>query len=294
MSSPRWMAAAGLIALLGSTAPARAELNSCDLHPCVCHMYQTGDTPDPFPWGVALGNGRGAPVNPNGDQRGDLWPDFGVNPADGQAEVVWAYNDGNDHEIGFAETVDGHWSPIKVLTNNSVRDIDPRLAFSPATGGTKIVYWSQEPVSRVKLVERATPTSAWGMEETVSDGLNSARLPAVAISQGIVFIGYEQDVPTGGKDILLVMRADVAGFGLNFARQVVGHTAWSGSARVTVDVANGGELVYAAWLDSDVQIAYSLWTGSVWTMPQFIPYTGTMSVDDVRIAVRRQVLTLVR
>src|SRR6185503_4501924 len=136
MSSPRWMVTVALLAVLGAGLPARAELNACDVHPCICHMYQTGDTPDPFPWGVQLGNGRGDPISTNGDQRGDLWPDFGVNPVSGQAEVVWAYNDGSDYEIAFAETASGHWSPIGFLTSNTSRDVDARIAFSPATGGT--------------------------------------------------------------------------------------------------------------------------------------------------------------
>ena len=291
MISPTRIAAAGLLLMTLAAAPVRAELNACDMHPCLCHFWMKGDTPDPFPWGAALGNGRGAPLNLDGDQRGDMWPDFGINPVTREAEVVWAFNDGSDYEIAFARTESGHWGPITLLTANTQRDVDARLAFAPATGGTYVTFWTTDGTPTVKLIARSSPAAAWSPAEPVSTGAAPARLPAVLVAGTDVLVGYEEDAAAGGRDLVLASRAASSAPGTPFLRQTIGHTDWGGSAHLILDIAGMDQTVFAAWIQSETEIGYSIFNGVTWEPPQYVPYTDGLDIDLIRIAVRRQLVS---
>ncbi len=287
MISPKRIAAAGILVFSLAAAPVRAELNACDVHPCLCHMWHKGDTPDPFPWGATLGNGRGAPLNLDGDQRGDMWPDFGINPVTHQAEVVWAFNDGSDYEIAFARTEDGHWGPITLLTANAQRDVDARLAFDASTGGSFVTFWTTDGTAVVKLIVRPSPTSAWTQPEPVSAGVPPARLPAVLVAGAELLVGYEEDAAAGGRDLVLASRSASAVPGTVFYRQTIGHTDGSRSAHLILDVVGANQTVFAAWIQSETEIGYSIFNGVTWEPPRYVPYADGLDIEMVRMAVRR-------
>ena len=86
-----------------------AELRSFQMPPKtihIIHMYHKGDGPDPFPWahiGGPIPPGASA-LNTGGDQNGDGWPSFNINPVTGEGECTWSRNNGGQMDIAFSET----------------------------------------------------------------------------------------------------------------------------------------------------------------------------------------------
>lgn len=286
MKTRRTSRLAAIAVTLWMLAPgARGELVSCDAaEPCVCQLYQQGDTPDPFPWGRVLPEHRGFPLNADGDLRGDGWPDFGINLAARRVEVVWSYNTGDDREIAWSTTGGGPWSPITFLTDNGTDDLDPVIAFSPATGGTKVAWWSRDRAAEVVMAETGSPASEWGPPQRLSAGNLDARRPAILISSGKVFVAWEQESPLGGRDIVVAERADVPVPGDPFVPTVLAHTDSPQPLFLTIEATVTGS-IWVGWFDSATEIGYSVYDGSSWSLPIYTAYDGAPEPGVVRVQI---------
>jgi hypothetical protein len=285
--------------LIGLALPVSyAEMSAFELPPGGIHMYGKGDTPDPFPWGAIHPPEFCCILNEDGDTRGDGWPDFDVNPVSMHAEVVWAYQDPNDSQIAFAESLDtGGWTPIFILASTTSDELDPKIGFSP-TGGTKIVYWRDDATPKVFIIERRSPTDLWTSPTRVSSGNDPARHPSVAVAQGKVHVAYEVDVPSGGKDIIISGRADDPNSGGTFQPELIAHTSYTGQTKLQVESRASASTLWVSWVHSATQVGYSKFNGAAWDLPQYKPcndcgLTPPQDEDDlqaVRNEIRRNML----
>ena len=272
-------------------APCLAELRSFQMPPKtihIIHMYHKGDGPDPFPWasiGGPIPPGASA-LNTGGDQNGDGWPSFNINPVTGEGECTWSRNNGGQMDIAFSETSVGVWNDIVLLTSSAESERDPRLAFSSSTGGTKIVYWLDNGSPQVFMIERNSATVPWSAPILVSDSSGPARYPSDAVAQGRVHVGYEVERAASGKDIIVSGRPE-NGTG-PFSPEVVAHVSYGGKAEVILD--QGGSKVWATWVNSDSDVGYSVFDGTHWGVPQFWPYSSSDDIDTVRFQIRLSII----
>ncbi|MGI0150214.1 MAG: hypothetical protein ACREDF_11880, partial [Thermoplasmata archaeon] len=229
-------------------------------------------------------------INEGGDGRGDGWPDFNVNMATSHGEVTWASNEEGDTEIAYAETTEiGTWTQIFILTSNNFNDLDPKLTFSPATGGTKIVYWRDDASPQVYIIERLSATAGWSSPKRVSGGNEAARYPSSIVAFGKVHVGYEL-TQAQGKDIIIAGRDDnPMSDSSQFIPEVITHCNYTGKADVRLD-GQGGRY-WVTWIHSDTQVGFSRFNGTIWEPPQFKTYSAGDDTEAIRFQIRREILS---
>ncbi|MCP3919290.1 MAG: hypothetical protein GY711_27440, partial [bacterium] len=86
---------------------------------------------DPIPlWQPLRPLPPGQILNPDGATRGDGRPDMTVrtleNPTRFWPVVVWAYNNGSEHDVAFSEWDGAQWTPVEFLTTAAGDELDPR------------------------------------------------------------------------------------------------------------------------------------------------------------------------
>ena len=206
-----------------------------------------------------------------------------TNPTTGNLERVTLHFDGQDYEVRWAERVSGVWQEA-TLTDNSVADTCPRLAFFPdgssgvswIEGGTTIRYlgrddslgWQQSTVTVTSGT--AQIDVAW---LSVHD--NEAHLVWSAAS------GSTQTIVAGGTD------GPGPWPGL-FSPNVLATTTYAGSSAPQVTSESGH--LWAVWIHDGDELAYSEhdetngW-GSVlyesYSGPTDIPAAKERVADDV-------------
>ena len=152
-----------LIALLAvSLGPARAELsvdiNDSDVTVIVLAIIEG---PDPIPqvtWDPVRDTDPSRYLNPDGGLRGDGRPDIAINPATGWPHVVWAYQNGTDHDIAYSHWTGTQWLDTVFLTSTTVDELDPRIFIDETT---VYVVWWEGGTERIWFVTRELEGSSW-------------------------------------------------------------------------------------------------------------------------------------
>jgi len=281
-----WLRLLVLLFLLGGAAltGARAEVRAFEVPPQICHLHKS-DTPDPLPWGRIASPDVSNLLNEDGDQRGDGWPSFDINPGTHEAECTWSYNDGSTYRIAFSETADGLWVPITFLTTPSTSEQDPQIAHNSA-GGTRIVYWAGDTDPTVYMIERQTDASPWSAPRQVSHGNRPSRYPTAAVAYGKVHVGYEATAQQG-KDIIISGRDDL-NENAPFVAEVIAHTSYTGELDVILETLGGK--AWVIWVHSGGQIGYSVFGGTMWATPQFRTYSDPSEIEAIRHQIRNEIL----
>jgi hypothetical protein len=148
-------------------------------------------------------------LNSTGDVREDGSPDIFYHQTNNRPYVVWAYDNGPDHDIALSHWADTGWSDVQFLTFDAEDEIDPRLFIGP--GDETYVVWSVDgPDPRVMMTSRTTNLTAWEIPVRVSPPGEVVGRPTVAVHDGVVRVAYERTPatdPTGSRE-LVVRRFD--------------------------------------------------------------------------------------
>ena len=199
------LAVAALAATVGQL-PVRAEV-SADPSPTGVRMIIMGiiEGPDPIPqviWEPVREVHPDLFLNSDGAVRGDGRPDVAVDPATDWPHVVWAWNNGTDHDIAYSRWTGDGWGETEFLTSGTSNEIDPRIFVDEEF--IYVVWWEDES-NKVWLVTRPRD-GEWEISELVSQSLQTGMRPSVVSWGGTVLIAAEDDDGQGGKVILIATR----------------------------------------------------------------------------------------
>ena len=132
------------------------------------------------------------PLNPSGDDTGDLWPFIAENPINGRLPwVVWSHFDGSDFELVWSRWTDAGWSAISpVASPGDPEDaLAPMVSFDP-TGRPHLVWLSAGDGPKSVFLSIFL-TTRWMIPFRVSDPGEDATDPVVAVlSDGTIEVGY--------------------------------------------------------------------------------------------------------
>jgi len=188
-----------LVALLA--VPALAELSAGPGGHAIHYL-----TPDGKLWApVRRGVDRGFLLNPDGDLRGDGAPSFGVNPATGLPEAVWARQAG-DYEIAFSRFDGERWTAPLLLTADGRDDVLPRLRFDP--WGNRFVVWTALGEGSGVFLAAAPPgADRFWTPVRVSGEDAPARYPSLWVAEGgELWLSFQEDRGDGTFIIVVEIR----------------------------------------------------------------------------------------
>lgn len=179
------------------------------------------------------------------------------NPVTGHEERVTAESDGHDLEIRWSERIGGSWVNELVLSDNTVDDSCPQLAFD-ATGATAVVWREAGSKGRVIYRARKSVAGVWSWQSPpvlVSDGVNDASRPSVAFVEGQPWVAWHELTSAGLAKIVVANGAD----GLEpwpsvFAQFELGTTAFAGPHSVQV-FREAGHL-WITWVQSATELRF--------------------------------------
>lgn len=278
------MAGLALAVLAATTGAFRAEV-SADPTATEVRVLVLGiiEGPDPIPQGIWEPVRDVDPVlflNPDGAERKDGRPDIATDPVTGWPHVVWAYNNGIDHDIAYSRWDGDGWLETEFLTSHVADEIDPRIHVD--FEGIHVVWWEAD-AQTVRYVKRSR-LSDWGVPERVNDrpGLR----PSVATWGGTVLVVAEAEGGHGGKDIVLSKRL---GHG-EFEAEIVGATPGDLALDVVLHVER--DRLWMDWKRSGWEFAYSEFAGDGWTPVATVPWTdhSWTAVKETRLRIRTLVL----
>ncbi len=87
----------------------------------------------------------------------DTTPVLAIDPRDGQPVVVWSRHEGRDSEIALTRRyADGYWTPVRLLTDDSRQDREPRIAVD-SEGGLHVL-WLREGRARPSFLLQSFDT----------------------------------------------------------------------------------------------------------------------------------------
>lgn len=215
MSARHWILWA--LTLLSLMLPARAEVSAEGKTADTSHFVMMSDD-DPTPWPiwskVRLHVPAAQALNTAGDANGDGLPEFCINPATIQPEVVWSRATPNGGEVVLSRWTSIAWTTPQSLTSNLDDDRDPRLAFDSNTA--RLVVWWREGVGGGSVVwlvrelktqpseppaseppsaseSNGAPANNWQPEEKIASE-PGARLPHLALFEGTIRVAYQAGV----------------------------------------------------------------------------------------------------
>ena len=287
MGRNRWLIVACLVpaCILAACGALWAEV-SAEIAADTVNVLILGviEDPDPIPqslWTPVRDIDPQLYLNPTGALRDDGRPDIAIDPVDHVPHVVWAYDNGSDHDIAYSRWEVDHWSPPEFLTASSVDEIDPRIFVDDSR--TLVVWW-ETATNTIRLVERQEG-DAWGPTEVVVD---EGMCPSVASWGGTVFVASERPDGEGSKDIVLSMRleknyydSDVLRFGSSLGPplEVVLHSEQG--------------LLWMDWRESATDFAYAEYGGSEWSTAVTVPLSADTWVgrEETRLSIRTAVLS---
>ena len=286
-----------LLALLPATAvilslSVRAEISAEPTEASVQTMVlaQIVDGPDPIGPGVWRPYRVWAAqriLNPGGASRGDGGPDIVTLPS-GSPLVVWALNNGPEHDIVLSEWGGGMWGPVESVAPSPTNDLDPRVFVEP-DGAVHLVWWEEEAAGRVLLSSRPAGSISWSVPVQVSPVGVAARRPSVTVDGGALKVAYETDVPSPGtgQQIVVATRRPDATFAIDLT---VGTTRTE--PLVPILHAERGTL-WLDWMEDAQSFGCARWTGTAWETSTVVPWTDAtwLGTEDMRRVVRRQVLS---
>ncbi len=217
-------------------------------------------------------------LNPDGAARGDGRPAVGMDPLTGWPHVVWAWNNGTDHDIAYSRwTADG-WGETEFLTSGTSNEIDPRVYVDQEA---VYVVWWEDGSNKVWLVTRPRD-GEWEISEPVGQALQTGMRPSVVSWGGTVLIAAENDDGQGGTEILIATR-QAQGV---YATETVGSVPQNDALNVVLH-ADQGKL-WMDWRHSDEEFAYSEFEDDAWGVAVASPWVDDswIKLEEVRLYIR--------
>lgn len=221
-------------------------------------------------------------LNPEGAPRGDGRPAVAMDPVTGWPHVVWAWNNGTDHDIAYSQWTGSGWDNTQLLTSSLSNEIDPRIYVDE---GTSYVVWWDDASSKVWLVSRPRD-GYWGIPEPVSQSFQTGKRPSVVSWGGSILVAAEDDDGQGGKEILVSIRQALGGY----TTAVVGSVPQAGDLDVVLHSEQGK--LWMDWRHSGVEFAYSVFDDGAWGTAVTVPWTDDSWIrrEEVRLLIRDQVI----
>jgi len=281
----RLMVSLVMVVLAATTGALRAEVSAAPNATEVC-VVVLGiiEGPDPIPQGIWEPIRDVDPalfLNPEGAGREDGRPDIAMDPVTRWPHVVWAYNNGTDHDIAYSRWDGDGWLQTEFLTSNAADEIDPRIHVD---GDAVYVVWWEKDAQSVWFVKRPR-LGAWEVPEQVSE--RREMRPSVATWGGTVLVVAESEDGQGGRDIVLSTRLGQG----DFEAEVVGATPENLALDVVLHVER--EKMWMDWKRSGTEFAYSEFTGAAWAPAATLPWTdhSWIAVEEARLRIRSLILT---
>jgi len=234
-------------------------------------------------------------LNATGDANGDGAPAFGMNSVTGAPEVVWAWWDGNDHEIVVSRWLEtGQWSEWEILTDNDVEDFDPSISID-GQGTRRVSWWRAGTPDQVWFTEQSVGTDSWSGEERVTLVVEAGLLPSVIEQSGLVRVAYQRQAGEGSEIVVSTREG-------GWQASVISATSYAGPAGdgdidVQIHVRDGK--IWTDWVDGDGVLAFSVLDAQTdtWSTPQTEPYfydpglgeTEYWEREGARVRIRRRV-----
>ncbi len=207
-----------------------------------------------------------------------------VNPNTGLTERVWQAHDGADYEVYWNVRTNGQWGTPVRLSDNTIDDTCPRLAFD--SEGTRVVWKAGE--STPTVVHRGRDyTHGWqSSSTTVSSGTRSATVPWVSVHGGETWVAW-LEVDSSGTYIMAGGSNGPEPWPFGFSVYSIGTTSFSGA--VSVELHSDAGHMWVVWIDSTTQLGYSEFNGTSWGGVQFETYAGATDLPAARERVRLDV-----
>lgn len=250
-----------------------------------------GGGDDPFPWPIIRAHLIPAHfLNPSGNENGDGLPAFAIDPVTGFPEVVWAWNDGNDHEIVYSRWDGVQWTVMELLTNNGANDLDPAITIH-SDGMRRITWWRAGNPAHVWYLEKPAP-GPWSGEERVTAVVEQGSRPGIAFSSGPVRVAFQAPGPSETE----VAVSERLG---SWEKQIIATTAYQGPAGngdIDVQIHAQGSRCWVDWVHGEGTMGYAVFSAGNWGTPQFEPYSPsggdseTTAREMARVRIRNVVL----
>lgn len=227
-------------------------------------------------------------LNSTGDVREDGSPDVFYHQTDNRPYVVWAYDNGPDHDIAFAQWTDTGWSAEQFLTSDTDDELDPRV-FIGSDDETYVVWWVDGPDPRVMLTSRTTNLTAWEIPVRVSPPGEIAQRPTVAVHQGVLRVAYQRHAgiePTSARE-LVVRRFDAD---RGFLEEHVVSVPRGDRLDPMLHVESGR--LWMDWKHTDTRFGSAELVNANWTAPTQYGWSDPswVGVESMRKIVRRNLL----
>ncbi len=223
-------------------------------------------------------------LNADGAGRGDGRPDAAIDPVTGWPHVVWAWNNGADHDIAYSHWTGSGWLETEFLTSGTSDEIDPRIFVDEET---IYVVWWEDGSNKVWLVTRPWD-GEWEMSELVSQSLQTGMRPSVVSWGGTILVAAEDDDGHGGKEILVATRQGQG----EYVTVTVGSVSEENDRLDVVLHAEQGKL-WMDWRHSSEKFAYSEFISDAWGDTVTVPWTDDswLKLEEVRLCIRSLVFT---
>ena len=267
-----------LALLVLGTPPARSEVSIGEEGPTSNFLYAAGgDDPTAYPWGrVRRHAASGLFLQPDADQALNGPMDFAINPSTHRPEVVWSRFDGNDFEIALSRWDGTAWSDPEFLTDNTVDDLDPAIAFTH-TGSALVSWWREEGERQVWFLEKAEGTD-WSEEDRVTVLPQTGSLPAVAASASGTRVAFQAPGGTGTEIV-------VSNRETGWSRVVVGETAYQGPGGdgcLYARLHSRDGRLWVDWIDGPGEMGYSVYDPQTdsWSAPAYESYSWNPEVGE--------------
>jgi len=259
------------------------------------HLISITDGADPIPtvrWKPFRMEARRVRLlNPSGEIRHDGRPDVFIRPGSGWPVVVWAYNNGTDHDIAFAEWRGEGWSRVRFLTSSVADEVDPRI-FIDAAGNVHVVFWVDGNDPHVRMISRpgAATIPEWDFSVRVTPPGEDARRPTVALAGSVLWIAYESRLDNENvtaSEMVVLQRGPEN----TFVR------------RLRLPAQRGDTLdpilhlhyrhLWLDWKLSDDKFVWIELGPTGWSEPHAAPWTDPtwVGVESIRLDIRRHVMS---
>jgi hypothetical protein len=229
-------------------------------------------------------------LNPAGAIRPDGRPDVAWR-ANGWPVVIWAYNNGSEHDVALAAWAASAWNELEYLTATPDDERDPRL-FLGREGVLHATWWVRGGEPHVMLAARAAGDVVFGAAERVSPVGRAAARPTVAEYQGSLWLAHElepldQAATTG--EIVVLRRAPGEAF-------VVDHVfSVPRAAELDPLLHVQGSRLWLDWKHGADQFGWSSRQPSGWTAIGLAPWPDPswVGIETARDAIAHAALALV-
>jgi len=277
-------------ALLGAWGQVAAEVSADhgtgrDVHTLLMDIVlgiTDGADPIPAGWTPYRLTRRERLLNPSGEIRNDGRPDIVYRRASGWPVVVWAYNNGPDHDIAFAEWAGTGWSDIRFLTAGYADEVDPRVFLGP-DGAMYVVWAVARDDPHLMFMRRGGASSLWNTPIRLTPFGDAPARPSIAFFAGAVWLTYETTLAadTTGTRYLVVRNLPLENADIRPEQHVI-RTERQGDLDPIVHVGNGR--LWVEWKHADDRFAWMMYRADTWG--EVIPHpwkdTTWVGIESVR------------